>query len=130
MISRFKCSQSIVKCTALLLGIPLAAGCAHTPMAPPMEPTRVASRMGLEDGCKISIPLRRYEMLMYAEFGGVNEPETQEDWARMKAIYQVGDKFRMISCSAGNYVGAPGYSFVGMFRESTLVLEMFHLVHN
>lgn len=130
MIRRFECSQSIVRYTILLLGTSLAAGCAHTPMAPPMEPTRVATSMGLKDGCRVSAPLRRYEMLMYASLGGVEEPETQEDWSRMKAVYQIGDQYRLVSCSSGNHVGAPGYSFFGLFREGAIILEMFRLVHN
>ncbi len=90
----------------------------------------MATNMGLQDGCRVSAPLRRYEMLMYASLGGVEEPETQEDWSRMKALYQIGDQYRLVSCSSGSYLGAPGYSFFGLFRENTIILKMFHLVHN
>ncbi|GEM_PF-6160432 len=48
----------------------------------------------------------------------------------MKATYRLGDRFRFVSCVSGKHLGAPGYSFFGLFRGNSVALQMFQIIDN
>jgi hypothetical protein len=116
--------------TALVIAVtfPLIAGCAHV-VGPRMEPAHVANEVGFPK-CQVSVPLTQDEVLANARITGVPAPETQIDWAKMKATYRPGDQFRFVSCVSGKHVGAPGYSFFGLFRGNSVALQMFQIIDN
>jgi len=116
--------------TALVIAatLSLVVGFAHT-AGPRMEPAHVANEVGFPK-CRVSVPLSQDEVLANARLTGVPAPETQIDWAKMKAAYRSGDHFRFVSCVSGKRVGAPGYSFFGLFRGNSVALQMFQVIDN
>ena len=120
----------LVTTTTLIIAatLSLVVGCAHN-VGPRMEPAHVANEVGFPK-CRVSVPLSQDEVLENARLSGVPAPETQIDWAKMKAAYRLGDQFRFVSCVSGKHVGAPGYSFFGIFRGNSVALQMFQVIDN
>jgi hypothetical protein len=123
-------SMRLVTRTALVMAatLSLVAGCAHT-AGPRMEPAHVANEVGFPK-CRVSVPLSQADVLQNARLTGVPSPETHIDWAKLRAAYRVGDQFRFVSCASGKHVGAPGYSFFGLFRGNSVALQMFQVIDN
>jgi hypothetical protein len=94
-----------------------------------MESKAAAHHLGFPK-CRVSIPLAQDEVLTNAQLIGVSDPEAQDDWAGMKAAYRPGDQLRFVSCTSGQWRGAPGYSFFGLFRGDRIVLEMYQVIDN
>ena len=124
-----RCFEKYVRPELVLLTLSLVAGCAHTSVGPRMEPAYVAIEVGFPK-CRVSVPLSQDEVLANARLTGVLDPEAQNDWAQMKAAYRPGNQFRLVSCVSGQRVGAPGYSFFGLFRGNSVVLQMFQVIDN
>ncbi len=117
---------AVTKALALVATLALG-GCAHTAL-PQMEPARIASEFGFPK-CRVSVPLTENEVLENARLTGVSAPETQTDWAEVKAARRGGDQLRLVSC-VGKRLGSPGYSFVGLFRDRKAVAQAFAVVDN
>ena len=118
----------LTKALVIAATLSLITGCAHT-TGPRMEPSHVADEVGFPK-CRVSVPLSQDEVLANARLTGVSAPETQVDWTRMKATYRLGDRLRFVSCVSGKHLGAPGYSFFGLFRGNSVALQMFQIIDN
>lgn len=104
-------------------------GCAHTADGPRTESAAVAKEVGFPN-CRVSVPLSEGEVLTYALRTGIPDPEAQSDWTKARAAFRPGDQFRLVTCISGRRIGAPGYSFFGLFRGKNVVLEMFQVIDN
>jgi hypothetical protein len=94
-----------------------------------MDSKVVADQLGFPK-CGVSVPMTPDEVPANAELVGVSVSDAQSDWIKLKATYRAGDELRYVSCASSRRIGAPGYSFFGLFRDNRIVLQVFAAIDN
>jgi hypothetical protein len=98
------------------------ASCASSPLRYTFERASFAKQVGLPD-CSISTPLSPSEVIEDSKRGGNPNPETNDEWIKIAADLQEGDKLRLVTCAGTKGYG--GTAYYGLFRNNEIVLK-FH----
>lgn len=105
--------------SAVFAGFMIAAGCSHLPMGVKREAKILAGQLGLE-GCKLSVPLTRLEVIKDAKRMGNPQPESNQDWIAMAGDIRSGDQLRIVDCLSTHST----YYYV-LIRDGAIIRE-FH----
>lgn len=96
-----------------------------------MEPKPIATRLGLPEDCRVSVPLSQADVVDDAKRDGNPNPENSQEWIEMIAMFQPGDQLRLVDClevSRSRKVSDP--YFYALVRSETIVAKFHGMIVN